>query len=72
MVDIYKRFRYEFALLNEFIVWYNNRPHESLGFSIRDHSALFAFLKNIPHESILAIGITFIVDDLMKRSNYLS
>ncbi len=30
--DAYNRFRYEFDSLDEFIGWYNNRPHGSLDF----------------------------------------
>lgn len=52
----YKRFRYEFASLDEFIVWYNNRPHGSLDFDNLESPEL-AFWRRLPQEAILGIGI---------------
>ena len=54
--DTYKRFRYEFSSLDEFIVWYNNRPHGSLDFDNLESPEL-AFWKRLPQEAILGIGI---------------
>ena len=54
--DTYKRFRYEFASLDEFIVWYNNRPHGSLDFDNLESPEL-AFWRRLPQEAILGIGI---------------
>ena len=52
----YKRFRYEFDSLDEFIVWYNNRPHGSLD-SDNLESPELAFWRRLPQEAILGIGI---------------
>ena len=52
----YKRFRYEFDSLDEFIVWYNNRPHGSLDFDNLESPEL-AFWRRLPQEAILGIGI---------------
>jgi putative transposase len=54
--DTYKRFRYEFASLDEFIVWYNNRPHGSLDFDNLESPEL-AFWRRLPQAAILGIGI---------------
>jgi len=54
--DTYKRFRYEFSSLDEFIVWYNNRPHGSLDFDNLESPEL-AFRKRLPQEAIIGVGI---------------
>lgn len=54
--DTYKRFRYEFDSLDEFIVWYNNRPHGSLDFDNLESPEL-AFWRRLPQEAIFGIGI---------------
>ena len=52
----YKRFRYEFDSLDDFIFWYNNRPHGSLDFDNLESPEL-AFWRRLPQEAILGIGI---------------
>ena len=53
--DTYKRFRYEFASLDEFIVWYNTRPHGSLDFDNLESPEL-AFWRRLAQMAILGIG----------------
>jgi putative transposase len=45
--DSYERFRYEYSSLDEFLVWYNNRPHDSLNFENLDSPEL-AFWRRLP------------------------
>jgi len=54
--DAYDRFRYVFTSLDEFIIWYNNRPHGSLDFENLESPEL-AFWRRLPQEAILGIGI---------------
>jgi putative transposase len=54
--DTYRRFRYEFASLDDFISWYNNRPHGSLDFENLESPNL-AFWRRLPQEAILGFGI---------------
>jgi len=53
--DAYKRFRDEFSSLDEFIDWYNNRPHGSLDFEQLE-SPEIAFWKRMPQAAILGNG----------------
>ena len=52
----YERFRYEYSSLDEFVVWYNNRPHGSLDFENLESPEL-AFWRRLPQAAILGIGI---------------
>lgn len=54
--DTYRRFRYEFASLDDFISWYNDRPHGSLDFENLESPNL-AFWRRLPQEAILGFGI---------------
>ena len=54
--DSYDRFRYEFSSLDEFVVWYNNRPHGSQDFENFESPEL-AFWRRLPQEAILGMGI---------------
>ena len=54
--DSYERFRYEYSSLDEFIVWYNNRPHGSLDFENLESPEL-AFWRRLPQAAILGMGI---------------
>jgi putative transposase len=53
--DAYKQFRKEFSSLDEFIDWYNNRPHGSLDFESLESPEL-AFWRRLPQEAILGLG----------------
>jgi putative transposase len=53
--DTYKRFRKEFPSLDEFIDWYNNRPHGSLDFESLESPEL-AFWRRLPQGAILGLG----------------
>jgi transposase InsO family protein len=54
--DSYRRFRYEIESLDDFILWYNDRPHGSLDFENLESPNL-AFWRRLPQESIFGIGI---------------
>jgi len=54
--DTYRRFRYEFETLDDFILWYNDRPHGSLDF-VNLESPNLAFWRRLPQEAIFGIGI---------------
>ena len=54
--DSYERFRYEYSSLDEFIVWYNNRPRGSLDFENLE-SPERAFWRRLPQAAILGMGI---------------
>jgi putative transposase len=51
----YKRHRYAFSSIDEFINWYNNRPHGSLEFD-RLETPDIAFRRKMPLEAYYAIG----------------
>ncbi|MFA5332282.1 MAG: IS481 family transposase, partial [Methanoregula sp.] len=48
--------RYEFETLDDFILWYNDRPHGSLDFENLESPNL-AFWRRLPQEAIFGIGI---------------
>lgn len=52
----YQRFRNQFPTFEEFIDWYNNRPHGSLDFDELETPEQ-AFWRKLPMEAILGIGI---------------
>jgi putative transposase len=54
--DTYRRFRHEFATLDKFVSWYNDRPHDSLDFENLESPNL-AFWRRLPQEAILGFGI---------------
>ncbi len=51
----YRRFRWDFGSFDEFIDWYNNRPHGSLDFNKLETPEM-AFWRKIPLEAIFGIG----------------
>jgi len=53
--DTYRRFRWDFGSFQEFIDWYNNRPHGSLDFD-RLETPEKAFWRKIPLEAVFGIG----------------
>jgi putative transposase len=53
--DTYRRFRWDFESFQEFIDWYNNRPHGSLDFD-RLETPEKAFWRKIPLEAVFGIG----------------
>ena len=54
--DAYQRFRKFFPTFDDFIEWYNNRPHGSLDFDELETPEQ-AFWRKLPMEAILGIGI---------------
>jgi len=54
--DTYDRFRYEYQTVDDFVVWYNNRPHGSLDFENLESPEL-AFWRRLPQQAILGMGI---------------
>jgi putative transposase len=53
--DTYRRFRWDFRSFDEFIDWYNNRPHGSLDFN-KLETPEKAFWRKIPLEAVFSIG----------------
>ena len=53
--DNYQRFRNHFSSFEEFIEWYNNRPHGSLNFE-KLETPEEAFWRKMPPEAIFGIG----------------
>ena len=53
--DTYRRFRWDFESFQEFVDWYNNRPHGSLDFE-RLETPEKAFWRKIPLEAVFGIG----------------
>ena len=53
--DSYKRFRKHFSSFEEFVDWYNNRPHGSLNFE-KLETPEQAFWRKMPTEAIFGIG----------------
>ena len=51
----YKRFRKHFSSFEEFVDWYNNRPHGSLNFE-KLETPEQAFWRKMPTEAIFGIG----------------
>ncbi len=53
--DTYQRFRKFFATFDEFVEWYNNRPHGSLNFKVLETPEQ-AFWRKLQPEAIFGIG----------------
>ena len=54
--DNYRRFRSDFTSLEDYINWYNNRPHGSLDFNTLETPSM-AFWRRLPKEAIFNIGV---------------
>ena len=66
--DTYRRFRYEFASLDDFISWYNDRPHGSLDFENLESPNL-AFWRRLPQKGLSSVLVSEFFDgELMKNS----
>jgi transposase InsO family protein len=52
---IYQRFRKDFSTFEEFVDWYNNRPHGSLNFN-KLETPEQAFWRKIKLEAVFSIG----------------
>ncbi len=66
--DTYRRFRYEFASLDDFISWYNDRPHGNLDFENLESPNL-AFWRRLPQRGYPRFLVSEFLDgELMKNS----
>lgn len=56
---LYDRFRFEFKTLDEFIEWYNNRPHGSLNLR-RAETPEQAFQARLPEEYFFSLAVQYL------------
>ena len=63
---LYDRFRFEFKTLDEFIGWYNNRPHGSLNLR-RAETPEQAFQARLPEEYFFSLAVKFLKFEEIKR-----
>lgn len=57
--DLYRRHRYEFVSLDDFITWYNNRPHGSLNLRWAETPNM-AFQRRLPQQYFFKQAVRFL------------